>query len=130
MAIDDPGKEQALNPQRYQPSDPRTREEVGGILERAFQREGGREPDDVEETHFRVLAQEAEARLHSAEHLAEEAEGAAKRAAEQYALSQNHEDLEITRRWQQEAALRRREVHTLQEEVERLRKFAPSEREG
>ena len=126
----DPGNDRLLDPQRYQQPDPRTRQEVGGILERAFQQEGGRIPDEVEATRFKALIEETEARLLSAEHQAAEAEIAAVQAVEQYARSQRAEDLEIAQRWQEESVMRRREVQLLQEEAERLRKFSPPEGDG
>lgn len=127
---DQPGNERPLDAKRYQQPDPSTRQEVGGILERAFQQEGGRIPDEVEANRFRTLIEETEVRLKSAEHQAAEAEVAAAQAVEQYARSQRVEDLEIAQRWQEEIVLRRRQLQLLQEEVERLRRFSPPEGNG
>ena len=62
---------------RYRPADLRTRDEVGGILERSFQHEGGKEPNEEEARRLLALADEAEQRAEIAENLAREAETAA-----------------------------------------------------
>ena len=111
--------------ERYRPADPRIREEVGGILERAFQSEGGRKHDEEEARRFMALAEEAESRAESAERLAQEAEQAAERAAERYALTGSADDLAAVQRWETEAGAYRREAENMRQEAERLRKYIP-----
>lgn len=111
--------------QHFQNVDPRVREEVGGILERAFQREDGHVPEAGEIQNLEALAAEAGQKAREAENLAQEAEQAALRASERYAISRAQDDLEAVQRWEAEAASYRREVEGYESEVERLRKFLP-----
>jgi len=109
--------------ERYKPADPYTRSEVGGILERAFQREGGHEPNELEAQRLLALADEAELRAESAEQLSREAEQTATQAAERYALTGARDDLETLQRRQVEAHAYRREAEAMRLEVERLRSY-------
>lgn len=108
---------------RYQATDPYTRGEVGGILERAFQREHGKEPNELESQQLLFLADESERRAEIAELSAIEAEQAALQAAERYALTGETDDGEAMRRWEAEARAYRREAEALRLEVERLRSY-------
>lgn len=111
--------------QRFQAPDPHLRDEIGGLLERAFLREGGREPDALEISNLRILEDEMVEKVEKAQRLAEEAMGASRRAAEQYTASHALEDLEAAQRWEAEAATYHREAEVLRSEVERLRKYLP-----
>jgi hypothetical protein len=105
----------------YQPADPQTQEELGGVLERAFTRESGREPNQEEVYRFAALADEA---LHQAEAklaMAREAEAAVALAAERYGRSGDPEDLRETERWTESAERSRREAAELRERAEDLR---------
>lgn len=108
---------------RYEAADPYTRGEVGGILERAFQREGGKEPNELEAQQLLFLADESERRAELAELSALEAEQAALQAAERYALTGETDDGEAMRRLETEAKAYRREAEALRLEVERLRSY-------
>lgn len=109
----------------FQNLDPHLRDEVGGILERAFRREEGRIPDELEVENLQTLAGEAEQKAEKADRLAEEALEAGRRASEQYATSHALDDLEVVQRWEAEAASYRREAEGFRLEVERLRKYLP-----
>jgi len=61
----------------------------------------------------------------AAESLANEAEQAAARAAERYALTGDQDDLAALRRWEAEAEAARREAEATREEAERLHKYLP-----
>ena len=110
---------------RYQAADPRVREEVGGILERAFRGEAGRFANEDEAHCFLALADEAEARAEAAESLTRESEQAAVQAGERFALTGGQDDLAAMRRYEAEAEAYRREGEALRLEVERLRKYLP-----
>jgi hypothetical protein len=105
--------------------DPRLREEVGRLLERAFQREEGRIPDEMDIQQLETLAGEAEQKAESAERLAEEALQAARSASERYAATHALDDLEAVQRWEAEAASFRREVENYHLEAEHLRRCLP-----
>jgi hypothetical protein len=109
--------------QRFKSIDPGLREEVGGLLERAFGREGGRAPDEIESAALEQLAGEAESKAEQAARAALEASGAARAAAERYAASHAIDDLDAVQRWQAEAASCQREAETYRQEAERLRKY-------
>jgi len=105
---------------RYRRADARTRNEVGGILERSFQHEGGREPNEEEARRLLALADEAEHRAEAAESVAREAEAAAVSAVEASPPRQGEANqLEET------AKKHRREAESLREEAERLRRYLP-----
>lgn len=112
-------------PERFRASNPGTQEEVGGILERAFAREGGREPLEEEARFFLDQIQAAEGRAEAAESLSREAELAAERAGERYARSGRPEDLEAMRRWEEKADAHRREGESMRGEADRLRGYLP-----
>ncbi len=114
-----------LHSSHFRPADPLTQEEVGGVLERAFRREGGDEPQEAEARRFLELADEAEGRAEAAEALTREAERAATQAAERYALSGGTDDLAAIKRWQEAASEYRREGASQRLEAERLRKYLP-----
>ena len=120
MSSEDP-----QNAGRYKPADPRTQEEVGGVLERAFEHERGHEPLEEQARRLLQWADEAEERAVAAESLANQAEQAAARAAERYALTGDQDDLAALRRWEAEAEAARREAEATREEVERLHKYLP-----
>lgn len=105
-------------------ADVRTQEEVGGLLERAFRREGGEEPREEEKRRLLARAEEAEARAAAAESQAREAEWSGERAAERYGRSGSGEYLASLRDWQEQAEARRREAEELRGEAERLRHYA------
>ena len=111
--------------EHYRPADRETQQEVGGILERAFQREGGREPYEAEMARFFTNAEEADARAEQAEAALREAEREGDRAAERYALTGGPDDLAAVERFRAQAESYRREAETLREEAERLRKYIP-----
>jgi hypothetical protein len=103
----------AGDPARYRPADARTQKELGGVLERAFERESGREPDEEEIRRLNALADEA---LHEAEirlALAREAESALARAGEEAEL----------RKWAEALETYRREAAEFRLEAERLRGY-------
>ena len=109
----------------YQPADRDTQQEVGGILERAFQREDGHEPYEAEITRFVGAAEEAEARAEAAEALQRESERAGDEVAERYALTAGPDDLAAVEHHRTEAESYRRESEMLHQEAERLRKHIP-----
>lgn len=113
------------DPSRFRPSDPKTQQEVGGVLERAFQREGGREPEELEAQRFLALAEEADQRAEAAESLAMEAEDAAAQASERFARTGGPDDLESVKRYEDMAGEYRREAECMRLEAERLRKYLP-----
>jgi hypothetical protein len=108
----------------YRPVDPRTQEDVGDVLERAFRREDCREPREAEMRRFLALAEEAERRAEAAESLTEEAERAAAEASERYGRSGSTEDLAAIERWTAAGRTYRREADSLRAEAERLRHYA------
>ncbi|MHB0877399.1 MAG: hypothetical protein ACYC5O_15285 [Anaerolineae bacterium] len=108
----------------YRAVDPRTQEEVGDVLERAFRREDGREPREEEVRRFLALAEEAERGAETAESLAREAEQAAAAASERYGLTGGSDDLAAVERWTGAAQTYRREAESLRLEAERLRYYA------
>jgi hypothetical protein len=109
--------------ERFKNIDPNLREEVGGLLERAFKREEGRAPDELESYSLEVLAGEAEQKASEAERQAIEAAQAARGASERYAASHSLDDLEQAQRWEAEVASFRREAENYRLEAERLRKY-------
>jgi hypothetical protein len=109
----------------YRAADARTQEEVGGILERAFQRESGREPREEEERRFLAWAEEAESKAEAADSLAREAEQAAAQATERYSLTRGEDDMAARQRWDSEAEAYRREADDQRLEAERLRHYLP-----
>jgi hypothetical protein len=121
----DPDKEPQPPEDQYNRPDPHVREEVGGMLERAFRREDGCETLEDERASLQVLAQEAEEKVACAERLAQEAAESARLAAERFRLSQNLDDMETVQRWEAEATSYRREAENLRLEAERLRKYMP-----
>jgi len=121
----DPDDDIAFEQEHYQKLDPRTREEVGGVLERAFRREEGREILQVEQQTLLTLVQETEEKAEKAEQHAQEAEEAARRSSELYALSRAIDDLEALQRWEADAASYRREAERFRQEAEHLRKYLP-----
>jgi len=108
---------------RFRPADPRTQEEVGGVLERAFRNEGGDEPREEEARRFLELAAEAEKRAEAADALAEEAGRAATAAAERHATTGGADDLAAVKRWDEVAAEQRRRAEAERLEADRLRRY-------
>lgn len=118
-----PGSEDKAG--RYRAADARTQEEVGGLLERAFQREGGREPRQEEARRFLEWVKETEGKAEAVDSLAREAEQAAAEAAERFARTRGEDDLAALQRWEAEADAYRREAENLRLEAERLRHYLP-----
>jgi hypothetical protein len=109
--------------QRFTPADDRIREEIGGILERAFKREGGTEPNEQEIRRFLTLAQEAEKRAEAYDNLARQACEAAETASEQYASTRSDDDLELVQLRESEAEQYNLEAEALRTDAERLRSY-------
>jgi len=96
---------------RFQPAPPSTQREIGGVLERAFAREGGREPNEEE---IRRLQFDADEALREAEvklSLAREAEAA---------MAQNVDPADVER-WRLVAQDYHRMARELRERAEDLR---------
>jgi len=88
----------ANDPARYRPPDPRTQKELGGALERAFEREQGREPDEEENRRYHALADEALREAETRLALAREAEAALELARDPAEIERWTEQLENYRR--------------------------------
>jgi hypothetical protein len=108
---------------RYRPADSRTRGEVGGILERSFQREGGKEPNEEEARRLLALADEAEKRADAAESLAHEADSAAADSEGSSEWTGDAAHVPEAERLKEAAQIYRREAESLREEAERLRRY-------
>ena len=106
-----------------QPADQRTQDEIGGVLERAFSREGGKEPNEEEIRRFHALADEALSQAEIKLSLAREAEARMQRAAERYKASGEAGDLNELARWTRENEDRRREAEALRLKAETLRQY-------
>jgi hypothetical protein len=119
---DRPGSDEE---EAYQPTSRRIRAEVGGVLERAFRREGGEEPAEEDVLALLSLAEEAEARAEAAENHAREAERAAAEARERYARSASPDDLSEVEFFEAELKSYHREAVELRLEAERLRAYFP-----
>jgi hypothetical protein len=117
------GENEEISGQRFAPADEKIREEIGGILERAFKRESGVEPNEQEIHRFLILAEEAEKRAEAYEHLARQASEAAEIASEQYASTRSEDDLELTQLRESEAEQYSLEAETLRTDAERLRGY-------
>jgi hypothetical protein len=113
------------NQEKPKQLDAHTREEVGGILERAFRQEEGHRTLEVEQQYLESLSKEAEKKAELAEQQAIAADQAALRASERYAISHSLDDLDIMQRWEAEAASYRREMESYHLETERLKKYLP-----
>lgn len=105
----------------YRPADSQTQDELGGVLERSFAREGGREPNLEEMHHFAAMADEALREAETKLSMARDAESAAVRAAERYGRSGGREDLIEVERWTESAERHKREAAELRERAEELR---------
>jgi hypothetical protein len=108
---------------RFRPADSRTQEELGGVLERAFAREHGAEPDEDLIRRYHAWADEALAAAEGKLALAREAEAAIARAAERYGRSRDSYDLEELRKWTEAAELYRREAGELRIKAETIRQY-------
>jgi hypothetical protein len=108
---------------RFTPADEQVREEIGGILERAFKREGGTEPNEQEIHRFLILADEAEKRAEACEHLAHQASEAARIASQEPASSKSEGARELVRLRESEAEQYSLEAETWRTDVERLRSY-------
>jgi|SRR5271165_2831247 len=106
---------------RFQPATPQTQEELGGVLERAFMRERGREPNGEEVRRLHALADEALRQAEIKLGLAREAEAAMARAAESYGRSKDPDDLAAVERWTSAAQSYRREAEQFRLKAEDLR---------
>ena len=105
----------------FQPAAPSTQEELGGVLERAFVREGGREPGEEETRRLHAWADEALAASEGKLALAREAEAAMEHAAERNGRSRDAADLAEVERWTEAAGHYRREAEELRLHCESLR---------
>jgi hypothetical protein len=110
------GENEEISGQRFAPADEKIREEIGGILERAFKRESGVEPNEQEIHRFLILAEEAEKRAEAYEHLARQASEAAE-------IARSEDDLELTQLRESEAEQYSLEAETLRTDAERLRGY-------
>ena len=93
---------------RFEPAEPAAREELGGVLERAFAHEGGKDPNAEESRRLHTLADEALREAETKLSLAREAEAALDRAAERYGRSGDRADLDEVERWKESAEIYRR----------------------
>lgn len=105
----------------FQPADPRTQDELGGVLERAFSRERGREPNEDEVRRWYALADDAVQHAEIRLSLAREAEQAMKHAMERYARSRDARDLADMDQWKNAAEVYRRDAREFHSRAERLR---------
>ena len=96
---------------RFRQPDRQTQEELGGILERAFMREGGREPAAEEVRRLHAMADDALRDSETKLALAREAEAAMKNA---------HDRAEIER-WREAHDMYKREADELKGRAEQLR---------
>lgn len=118
------GDSEQSNKVRYRPADLMTQGEVGGILERSFQREGGREPNEEDARRLLALAEEAEKRAEAAESMAREAETAGLESAARASLRESEAgDIRVVDRWKETAETYHREAENLRAEAERLRRY-------
>ena len=108
----------------FQPADPHTQEELGGVLERAFQRERGKEPNEEEVRRLHAMADEALRQAETKLSLAREAEAALTHAAERYGRSRDPVDMAEVQRWTEAAERHRREAREFRETAEDLRQRA------
>jgi len=106
---------------RFQPADPRTQEELGGVLERSFARERGKEPAEEEVRRLHAMADDALREAEMKLRMAREAEDAMARAAERYGTSGDPVHLADLERWRDAAEAYKREAEELKIEGERLR---------
>jgi len=104
----------------YQPADPQTQEELGGVLERSFTRESGREPNQEEIHHFAALADEALLQAEAKLSMASDAESAIARAAGALRPIRRSEDLGEVERWTESARRFQREAAELRERAQEL----------
>lgn len=103
----------------FQPADPDTQEEIGGILERAFQQEHGHTPNAPELERLLLEAEEIERRALAAEHLALEAEQKAGFYLQQPGASSREQYVE----WVTVAYRHYREAYLAYSEDVRLRQY-------
>jgi hypothetical protein len=106
---------------RFQPATPQTQEELGGVLERAFMRERGKEPNEGEGRRLHALADEALRQAEIKLGLAREAEAAMARATERYGRSEDPGDLAAVEKWTSAVQSYRREAEQLRLKAEDLR---------
>ena len=93
-----PSRQDPFDPARFRPPDPSTQKELGGVLERAFEREAGREPNEDEIRRMHALADEALRESEVKKSLAREAEAALARAVDRTDVEKWTEALEVYRR--------------------------------
>ena len=106
---------------RFQPAAPGTQQELGGVLERAFVRERGKQPSEGEAAHLHALADEALRQAETKLSLAREADAAVTKAAERYGRSKDRADLAAIESWTRAAKSYRREAEQFREKAEDLR---------
>lgn len=100
---------------QFSAADPYTREEIGGLLEQAFQKEGGHTPNQADLERILTWAEELEQQAHAAEGLAREAQ---KRA--EFYLNQA-DSPEQAAEWERGAYQHLRHAYGLYQEDLRLR---------
>ena len=108
-------------PARFQPAAPKTQEELGGVLERAFVREWGKEPGEGEIRHMRALADESLQQEQAKLALAREAEAAVVQASERFGRSRNPGDQAAVEEWIRAAETYRRQAGEFRRKAEDLR---------
>jgi len=96
---------------RFRPPDRQTQEELGGILERAFMREDGKEPAEEEVRRLHALADDALREAEMKLSLAREAEAAIERA----------KDPDEAARYREAGEIYKREAGALKDRAEQLR---------
>jgi hypothetical protein len=96
---------------RFQPPDRETQEELGGVLERAFKREGGKEPLEEEVRRLHAMADDALREAEMKLSLAREAEAA---------MERTRDAVEIER-WRETGEAYKREAGELKVRAEQLR---------
>ena len=105
----------------FQPVDPRTQDEIGGVLERAFSRERGKEPNEEEARRLHALADEALQQAEVKLSLAREAEDLIRCASERYGVSRESADMAEVEKWTRAAEDYRREAEEFRQKAELLR---------
>jgi hypothetical protein len=106
---------------RFRPPDWQTQEEVGGVLERAFQRERGRVEDEEEVRRLHAMADDAAREAEMKLSKAREAEAAMAGAVERFGLSDDPAHLAEISRWREESESYKREAERLKLHAEQLR---------
>ena len=106
---------------RFPPAASKTKEELGGVLERAFMRESGKEPNAEEIRRLQALADEALRLARTKLGLAREAEAGMAQATERLSRSPDTGELAALERWRSAAESYRREAELFRLKAEDLR---------